>query len=116
MAKSTDGGATWSKPALVSTCRDNPPLRDTVFRVNSFPAAAAAPNGDLYAVWNGSVPNNGSTYAGTVGCADWLSGGAAVLANCHSAAVWSKSTDGGSSWTAAATVFTPAPGRPPAIR
>ena len=107
MAKSADGGATWSKPALVSSVSDNPALRDTEFRVNSFPAAAAAPNGDLYAVWNGSVPNNGSSYAGTVGCATWLSGGAAVLANCHSAAVWSRSTDGGSSWTAAAPVFTP---------
>ncbi len=105
MVKSTDGGATWSKPNAVSTVADNPPLRDTVFRVNSFPAAAAAPNGDLYAVWNASVPNDGSTYAGTAGCFDLLAGGAAVLANCHSAAIWSKSTDGGATWSAPAAVF-----------
>jgi hypothetical protein len=105
MAKSTDGGASWSKPTAVSTVADNPSLRDTAFRVNSFPAAAAAPNGDLYAVWNASVPNDGSTYAGTAGCATWLSAPAAVLANCHSAAIWSKSINGGASWSAPAAVF-----------
>jgi len=107
MAKSADGGASWSKPSLVSTVSDNPPLRDTAFRVNSFPAAAAAPNGDLYAVWNASVPNDDSTYAGTTGCADWLVGEDAVEAHCHSAAIWSKSSNGGSSWSTPAAVFTP---------
>jgi hypothetical protein len=105
MVKSTDGGASWSKPSAVSTVADNPPLRDTAFRVNSFPAAAAAPNGDLYAVWNASVPNNGSTYEGTNGCATWLAGTAAVLATCHSTTIWSRSTDGGATWGAPDAVF-----------
>jgi hypothetical protein len=106
MVKSTDGGATWTSPTAVSTLADIPPLANTAFRVNSFPAAAAAPNGDLYATWAGEVPNNGSTYAGTNGCAYFIAGLAAVRANCHSAAVYSKSTDGGTTWTAPAAVFT----------
>jgi hypothetical protein len=75
MVKSTDGGATWSTPTAISTLNESPPLRDTAFRVNSFPAAAVAPNGDLYATWT------------------TVSGGANV-------AVYSKSTDGGTTWSA----------------
>jgi hypothetical protein len=108
MVKSTDGGANWSKPTAVTTVADNLTLANTVFRVNSFPAAAVAPNGDLYATWTSAVPNDGSTYAGTTGCASWLVGVAAVRANCHSAAVWSKSADGGATWSAPAAVFTQA--------
>jgi hypothetical protein len=81
------------------------PLAKTAFRVNSFPAAAAAPNGDLYATWTGEVPNDASTYAGTTGCADWLVGQPTVRANCHSAAVYSKSTNGGATWSAPGAVF-----------
>jgi hypothetical protein len=106
MVKSTDGGATWSSPTAVSTLADIPPLAKTAFRVNSFPAAAATPNGDLYATWAGEVPNDGSTYAGTTGCAYFIAGLAAVRANCHSAAVYSKSTDGGATWSAPTAVFT----------
>src|SRR5439155_745795 len=51
MVKSTDGGATWSAPVSVSTLADVIPVHNTAFRVNSFPAAAAAPNGDLYVTW-----------------------------------------------------------------
>jgi hypothetical protein len=51
------------------------------------------------------VPNNGSTYAGTEGCAYWLSGTTAVRNNCHSAAVYSKSTDRGATWSAPTAVF-----------
>jgi hypothetical protein len=105
MVKSSDGGATWSKPTAVSTVADSLTLRDTAFRVNSFPAAAAAPNGDLYVTWTGEVPNDGSTYTGTNGCASWLVGAAAVRNNCHSAAVYSVSHDGGSTWSAPAPVF-----------
>jgi hypothetical protein len=105
VVKSTDGGATWSKPAAVSTVADTLSLRDTAFRVNSYPAAAAAPNGDLYVTWTGEVPNDGSTYTGTEGCAYWLSGTSAVRSNCHSAAVFSKSTDGGVTWSLAAPIF-----------
>jgi hypothetical protein len=80
MVKSTDGGATWSKPVAVAPLIDSSPLHDTVFRVNSFPAAAAAPNGDLYATWT------------------------TVIAGA-STAVYSKSTDAGAHWSAPAPVF-----------
>jgi hypothetical protein len=105
MVKSTDGGATWSKPVAVSPVADILSLRNTGFRVNSFPAVAAASNGDLYTTWVSEVPNDGSTYAGTTGCAYWLVGVATVRGSCHSAAVWSKSTDGGATWTPPAAVF-----------
>lgn len=105
MVKSTDGGATWSKPVAVSTVADIPPLRNTAFRVNSYPAAAAAPNGDLYVTWAGEVPNDGSTNAGTTGCASFIVGLGTVRANCHSSALYSKSTDGGATWTSPAKVF-----------
>ena len=81
MVKSTDGGATWSRPLAVAPLIDSSPLHDTAFRVNSFPAAAAAPNGDLYATWT------------------------TVIAGA-STAVYSKSTDGGATWSAPTRVFT----------
>jgi hypothetical protein len=106
VVKSTDGGATFSKPVAVSKLTDSAVLKDTLFRVNSFPAAAAAPNGDLYATWTTELKNTGTpNYAGETGCAPWLG---ASTASCHSAAVYSKSTDGGSTWSAAAPVFAPA--------
>jgi hypothetical protein len=80
MVKSTDGGATWSHPLAVAPLIDSSPLHDTAFRVNSYPAAAAAPNGDLYATWTTVI------------------GGA-------STAVYSKSTDGGATWSAPTRVF-----------
>jgi hypothetical protein len=105
VVKSTDGGASWSKPLAIASVADNPVLLDTAFRVNSFPAAAAAANGDLYVGWNASVPNDGSTYDGTPGCATWLAGTPAVREDCHSSAVWSKSIDGGATWSAPAPMF-----------
>jgi hypothetical protein len=81
MVKSSDGGATWSRPVAVAPLIDSSPLHDTAFRVNSFPAAAAAPNGDLYATWT-TVISGAST------------------------AVFSKSTDGGATWSAPTRVFT----------
>jgi hypothetical protein len=83
MVKSTDGGASWSKPVAVAQLVDSDPLHGTAFRVNSFPAAAVASNGDLYATWT-TVENGGSV------------------------AVYSTSTDGGAHWTAPAHVFTAA--------
>ncbi len=84
VVKSTDGGATWSKPVEVSPLAEISTPADTVFRVNSFPAADVAPNGDLYAAWSTQVSDG--------------SGG-------HSAAVYSKSTDGGATWSAPALIF-----------
>ena len=80
MVKSSDGGATWSQPVSIATVNNSRLLADTVFRNNSYPAAAAAPNGDLYATWTTQ------TTAGSV-------------------AVYSKSTNGGSTWSAPAPVF-----------
>jgi hypothetical protein len=80
VVKPTDGGASWGNPRAISTLVDSAVLRDTAFRDNSFPAAAAAPNGDLYATWTTMI------------------GGA-------STAVYSKGTNGGTTWSAPARVF-----------
>jgi hypothetical protein len=80
VAKSTDGGVTWSSPLQVSTLAEIPGVGNTAFRVNSYPAAAVAPNGDVYATWTTEVDN-------------------------HSVAVYSKSTDAGATWSAPVPVF-----------
>lgn len=81
VVKSTDGGASWGKPLAISTLLDSAVLKDTAFRNNSFPAAAVDPrNGDLYATWTTMI------------------GGA-------STAVYSKGTNGGTTWSAPARVF-----------
>jgi len=103
MAKSTDGGDTWSPPIQVSTLTENAGVRDTVFRVNSYPAAAAAPNGDVYATWATEVDNTNPIYTGDEGCAFYLPGN--HVDTCHSVAVYSKSTDSGQTWTDPAPVF-----------
>ena len=102
VAKSTDGGDTWSKPVAISELTDSRSPRDTVFRVNSYPAAAAAPNGDLYATWTTETDNE--ALGGDRDCASWLG---PVAAACRSYAVWSTSSDGGMTWTAPARVFAP---------
>jgi hypothetical protein len=84
VVKSTDGGATFSAPVQVSTLNEIAPPANTVFRVNSFPAAAVAANGDVYAAWSTEMPDN--------------HGG-------HAAAVFSKSTDGGASWSTPTPIF-----------
>jgi len=103
MVKSTDGGQTFSKPLAISALTDSDPLKNTAFRVNSYPAAAAAPNGDLYATWTTQIENSGTpNYGGEPACADFLGGDPST---CHSVAVYSKSTNDGASWTPAAPVF-----------
>ncbi len=105
IVKSTDGGASFSKPLAVATVADIIPPASTAFRVNSFPAGAAAPNGDIYLAWSGEVPNDDSTYGGTTACAYFWVGPSAVYNNCHSAAVYSKSSDGGATWSAPAPIL-----------
>lgn len=103
VVKSTDGGATFSSPIAISKLTDSALLKNTIFRNNSFPAAAAAPNGDLYATWTTEAQNAGTpNYAGDPTCAPWLG---ASTATCHSVAVYSKSTNGGSTWSAPTPVF-----------
>src|SRR4029078_7492386 len=97
------GGETFSKPISISQLTDTAVLKNTGFRVNSFPAAAAAPNGDLYATWTTEVKNSGTAnLGGEPACAPWLGGNPGV---CNSVDVYSKSTDGGTTWTAPARVF-----------
>lgn len=105
IVKSTDGGATFGKPVAIASVADIISPKYTVFRTNSFPAGAVAPNGDLYVAWSSEVPNDGSTFGGTTGCASSLAGTSAVRSGCHAAAVFSKSTDGGRSWSAPAAIF-----------
>jgi hypothetical protein len=80
MVKSIDGGSTWSAPLSISTLVEISPLADTAFRVNSYPAAAVAPNGDVYVTWT-------------------------TAASGHSVAVYSTSTDGGMTWSAPVPIF-----------
>ncbi len=93
MVKSTDGGLTWSRPVAVSPLVDIVPLANTAFRVNSYPAGAVAPNGDLYVSWTGLMSNSGGLCPGFTN------------AGCHSTALHSKSTDGGAMWGAPVPVF-----------
>jgi len=99
MASSADGGVSWSKPVQVAQLVDIIPPRYTAFRVNSFPAADIAPDGTLYASWSTEMKNDATSYGVDPVCAFFYSGTGSVYANCHSSAVWSKSTDGGATWS-----------------
>ncbi len=94
VVKSTDGGDTWSKPVAIAPLQDMLTPRYDLFRVNSFPAAAAAPNGDLYAIWTSQVSDSTGAL-----CIPRTNTG------CHAAALYSKSTDGGSTWSTPALAF-----------
>ncbi len=93
VAKSTDGGVTFSKPVAVSTLQAVIPPANTAFRVNSFPAADAAPNGDLYVAWSTQMSNNGGL------CPTRTNNG------CHLSAMYSMSSDGGATWSAPVPIF-----------
>jgi hypothetical protein len=93
MVKSTDGGVTFSKPVAIAPLQDITSPANTVFRVNSFPAADIAPNGDLYAAWSSQMSDGGGL------CATPSNNG------CHAAALYSKSTDGGATWTSPVPIF-----------
>jgi hypothetical protein len=93
MVKSSDGGATWSKPVAVSQIRDIIPVANTAFRNNSFPGATVAPDGDLYVTWSSLMSDSGGL------CSSYTNTG------CHATVLYSKSTNGGSTWTTAAVAF-----------
>jgi len=78
--KSTDGGATFSSPLQVSTLTETAGVQNTVFRVNSYPAAAVDLNGVVYVTWATEIAGS-------------------------SVAVYSKSTDAGATWSAPTPVF-----------
>lgn len=94
VVKSKDGGVTWSKPVAISELVEIIPVANTAFRVNSYPAAAAAPNGDLYVTWSSLTSDS------TGGLCP-----ARTNSGCHSAALLSKSTDGGATWSAPVPAF-----------
>ncbi len=86
IVKSTDGGVTFSKPVKVADLQDVIPLANTVFRNDSYPAGAAAPNGDLYVAWTSLLKDRDGSL-----CPTRTNNG------CHAVTVYSKSTDGASS-------------------
>ncbi len=94
IVKSTDGGASFSKPVKIAEVQDIIPLAHTAFRVNSFPAGAAAPNGDLYVSWSTLLRDSDGSL-----CPTRTNNG------CHSVAVYSMSSDGGVNWSAPVPVF-----------
>ncbi len=106
MVKSTDGGRTFSAPVAVSTLVDIPTPQYTSFRVNSFPAADITPSGELYVAWSTEVTNGTTFPDASISCAYFIVGTAAVYSNCHSAVVYSTSTDGGTTWSNPAFAFT----------
>src|SRR5207245_8051512 len=87
IVKSTNGGVTWSRPVKIADVQDIITPAEAVFRVRSFPAGAAAPNGDLYVAWSTQVKDSDGTLCAT-----------STNTGCHAAAVYSKSTDGGATW------------------
>jgi hypothetical protein len=94
MVKSTDGGVNWSKPVKVADLVGILPIANTAFRNNSYPAATVAPNGDIYATWSSLI--NDST------------GGlcpARTNTGCHATVLYSKSTDGGATWSTPTVAF-----------
>ncbi len=93
VVKSTDGGSTWSKPVKVSDLQEIIPPANTVFRVNSFPAAGVAANGDVYTSWSSLLSDSGGL------CPSETNSG------CHSTALFSVSHNGGASWSSPAPVF-----------
>jgi hypothetical protein len=94
IVKSTDGGVTWSKPTKIADVQDVISPRYTVYRDDSFPAGDAAPNGDLYVAWSTQVKDSDGTLCAT-----------RTNTGCHLAAVYSRSTDGGMTWSAPALIF-----------
>ena len=98
VTKSTDGGVTWSSPVAIAPLVDISSPHNTVFRDNSFPSAAVASNGDVYAVWSTEALNSATSYGVDATC---------FSSNtiCHASVNWSKSTDAGATWSSPQLAF-----------
>jgi hypothetical protein len=94
IVKSTDGGATFGKPVKIADVQDVIPLANTAFRNDSFPAGAAAPNGDLYVAWTSLLRDSDGALCP-----------ARTNTGCHATTVYSKSTNGGFTWSAPVPIF-----------
>lgn len=99
MVKSTDGGVSWSKPVAVAQLADSPYIADSKFRVNSFPAAAVAANGDVYVTWSSEVKNGVDGYSTDTSCF------AGPQNQCRSATAYSVSRDSGMTWSPPSVVL-----------
>ena len=93
IVKSTDGGATFSKPVKVADMQVVIPLANAAFRNDSFPAGDVAPNGDLYVAWTTLMSDGGGLCP------------ARTNTVCHAVTVYSKSTDGSATWSAPVPIF-----------
>jgi hypothetical protein len=93
VVKSTDGGVSWSKPVAVSQLVNIIPVANTSFRNNSYPGAAVAPDGSVYVTWASLMSDGGGL------CPTRTNNG------CHATVLYSKSTDGGATWSAPAVAF-----------
>jgi hypothetical protein len=94
IVKSTDGGATFGKPVKIADLQAVIPLSDTVFRVNSFPSGAVAPDGTVYVSWSTLLRNSDGALCPT-----------RTNNSCHSVAVFSKSVNGGAAWSTPVAIF-----------
>ncbi len=94
IVKSTDGGVSWSKPTKIADVQSAIPIANAVYRDDSFPAGAAAPNGDLYVAWSSQTSDSTGGLCPT-----------RTNTGCHLAALYSKSTDGGATWSAPTPVL-----------
>src|SRR5947208_3509160 len=98
VTKSTDGGVTWTYPVAIAPLVDIHNPQNTAFRLNSYPYAAVAPNGNVYAVWSSEALNTATSYGVDATC---------FSSNtvCHAAVYWSESTDAGATWSTPQLAF-----------
>ena len=94
IVKSTDGGVTFGQPVKIADIQTVIPLANTAFRNDSYPAGAVAPNGDLYVGWTTLLKDSNGDLCPT-----------RTNTGCHMTTVYSKSTDGGSTWTTPVPIF-----------
>lgn len=94
VAKSTDGGQSFGSPVKVADRRGIGGIGNTLFRVNSFPAAGVGSDGTIYVAWSTNLLDSATAYSPAAFCPT-----TAPMVGCHSVAVFSKSSDGGETWS-----------------